>query len=223
MRQLSDLEPMQALVPRYAKEMTWTMDRPLGASDHFDHSGSYARPRPRIGGNGNGNGDGGEGPPPPVYNENLSIVGVEVTQATQCFNFNGQGSALFADNGIPAVARKTTVLRAYVDRRTSPRFRFLRTSQGLAPFGRRRSTGSAQLRLPGYLRSMGQSVPVGSYRSRSWPNRQVQSIGATAITRSISEYRPDYVRAGSPRSYRCGIRRDRKLKPNTLVSPRLGL
>jgi hypothetical protein len=45
----------------------------------------------------------------------LSITGVELTQATQFFNFNGQGTGLAADNSVPLVANKATTLRVYIN------------------------------------------------------------------------------------------------------------
>jgi hypothetical protein len=50
---------------------------------------------------------------------NLRILGVERTQATQYFNFNGQGSGLADDNSIPAVRHKALILRVYVGRASS--------------------------------------------------------------------------------------------------------
>lgn len=46
----------------------------------------------------------------------LDIVGVEYTQATQYFDFNGQGSGYAPDNSVPLVARKSLFLRIYVAR-----------------------------------------------------------------------------------------------------------
>jgi hypothetical protein len=77
--------------------------------------------RPQIGRNGNGDGNGDE-EEPPLPNANLHIAGIEVTQGIQFFNFNGRGSGAAPDNSMPLVAKKTTVVRVYVDRRTSPSF-----------------------------------------------------------------------------------------------------
>ena len=70
------------------------------------------RRQPHNGG-GNGNGDGI--PEPPLLNPNLRVVAIEKTQATQFFNFNGQGSGLAPDNSIPLVANKDIVFRVYTD------------------------------------------------------------------------------------------------------------
>jgi hypothetical protein len=45
----------------------------------------------------------------------LAITGIEMTQATQFFNFNGQGTGFGEDNSVPLVANKATVLRVYVN------------------------------------------------------------------------------------------------------------
>src|SRR6266540_2679635 len=45
----------------------------------------------------------------------LTVAGVELTQATQYFAFNGQGSRAGPDNSVPLVEQKTLVLRVYVD------------------------------------------------------------------------------------------------------------
>jgi hypothetical protein len=50
----------------------------------------------------------------------LSIVGVEKTQAIQYFSINGQGSGYAPDNSVPLVAQRTTVLRVYTDRTQPP-------------------------------------------------------------------------------------------------------
>lgn len=50
-------------------------------------------------------------PIPPI----LMVVGVESTQATQFFDFNGQGSGAAADNSVPLVAHKALVLRVYIN------------------------------------------------------------------------------------------------------------
>jgi hypothetical protein len=47
----------------------------------------------------------------------LRIAGIEKTQATQFFSFNGQGSGAAPDNSVPLVAQRTTILRVYVDYR----------------------------------------------------------------------------------------------------------
>jgi hypothetical protein len=47
----------------------------------------------------------------------VSIVGIERTQATQYFNFNGMGSKFGDDNSVPLVSGKTTILRVYIDTR----------------------------------------------------------------------------------------------------------
>jgi len=54
---------------------------------------------------------------------NLSIAGVEATQAIQFFNFNGQASGVSGDNNtVPMVAGKDTILRVYVETTASPGF-----------------------------------------------------------------------------------------------------
>jgi hypothetical protein len=50
----------------------------------------------------------------------LSIVGVEKTQAIQYFSINGQGSGYAPDNSLRLVAQRTTVLRVYIDRTPPP-------------------------------------------------------------------------------------------------------
>jgi hypothetical protein len=40
---------------------------------------------------------------------------MEITQATQYFNFNGKGTGFGEDNSIPAIAEKATIIRVYVD------------------------------------------------------------------------------------------------------------
>ena len=45
----------------------------------------------------------------------LSIEGVELTQATQYFAFNGQGSGHAPDNSVPLIALRTLVARVYTD------------------------------------------------------------------------------------------------------------
>jgi hypothetical protein len=52
---------------------------------------------------------------PPLELYKLSVAGVEQTQATQFFRFNGQGSGAATDNSVPLIANKTLVLRVYVD------------------------------------------------------------------------------------------------------------
>ena len=59
------------------------------------------RPIRNGNGDGDGNGDGNGGPSP---NPNFRAVAVEATQATQFFNFNGQGSGYAPDNSVPLVA-----------------------------------------------------------------------------------------------------------------------
>ena len=44
----------------------------------------------------------------------LRIFGVERTQATQFFNWNGQGSGAAADNSVPLIAHRGLTLLAYV-------------------------------------------------------------------------------------------------------------
>lgn len=51
---------------------------------------------------------------------NLTIVGVEQTQATQFFLFNNQGSGAGNDNSVPLVAQKPAVFRVYIDVRSLP-------------------------------------------------------------------------------------------------------
>ena len=50
----------------------------------------------------------------------LRIVGVEQTQAIQFFNFNGHGSGAGADNSVPLIAQKSTVLRVYIESTGGP-------------------------------------------------------------------------------------------------------
>src|SRR5215510_10434556 len=57
-----------------------------------------------------------------IPTSNLSIVGIEFTQATQFFHFNGQGSGNAADNSVPLVANKALILRVYVNRTNLPSF-----------------------------------------------------------------------------------------------------
>lgn len=70
---------------------------------------------------------------PPRAHSNLGIVGVEKTQATQFFLFNGRGCATETNsatgtvthetnNSVPMVAGKTTVLRVYVNCQTLAKF-----------------------------------------------------------------------------------------------------
>lgn len=55
---------------------------------------------------------------PPIWFpiSNVGIAGVECTQATQFFDFNGEGSGAGTDNSVPLVAGKATMLRVYPDR-----------------------------------------------------------------------------------------------------------
>jgi hypothetical protein len=50
----------------------------------------------------------------------LTIVGVERTQAIQFFSINGQGSGYAPNNFLRHVAQRTTVLRVYIDRTQPP-------------------------------------------------------------------------------------------------------
>ena len=45
----------------------------------------------------------------------ITIAGVEKTQGTQFFAFNGQGSGYRPDNSVPLIAQRTLILRVYVD------------------------------------------------------------------------------------------------------------
>ena len=45
----------------------------------------------------------------------LTVTGVEVTQAIQYFSINGQGSDYAPDNSVPLVALRPTILRVYTD------------------------------------------------------------------------------------------------------------
>lgn len=47
----------------------------------------------------------------------LVIAGVELTQATQYFSINGQGSDYAADNSVPLIAQRELMLRIYVNDR----------------------------------------------------------------------------------------------------------
>lgn len=51
--------------------------------------------------------------PPWWPTSNLAIAGIECTQATQFFRFNGQGSGSGTDNSLPLIAEKATILRVY--------------------------------------------------------------------------------------------------------------
>lgn len=55
--------------------------------------------------------------PPIIFwpTSNLSISGIERTQATQFFLSNGQGSGYAANNSVPLVAQKDLILRVYVN------------------------------------------------------------------------------------------------------------
>lgn len=53
--------------------------------------------------------------PPVSLLRGLTIAGVERTQATQFFAFNGQGSGAATDNTVPMVENKSLVLRVYVN------------------------------------------------------------------------------------------------------------
>lgn len=53
---------------------------------------------------------------------NITIVGIEQTQTIQYFDFNGQGSGFAANNSIPLIAQRPTILRVYIDCTTSPQF-----------------------------------------------------------------------------------------------------
>ena len=47
----------------------------------------------------------------------LTIVGVELTQGTQYFLLNGRGSGFAADNSVPLVSLKQTMVRVYAARK----------------------------------------------------------------------------------------------------------
>jgi hypothetical protein len=51
----------------------------------------------------------------PPHPPNIAISGVELTQATQFFKFNGNGSGNATDNSVPLVANKDLILRVYVN------------------------------------------------------------------------------------------------------------
>src|SRR5436190_1851823 len=72
-------------------------------------------------------------PPETQPTFNLKIVGFELTQAIQFFNFNGKGSPFEINpvtlqaqfekqNSVPLIARKPTILRVYVDRTILPQY-----------------------------------------------------------------------------------------------------
>jgi hypothetical protein len=65
---------------------------------------------PNGDGNGGENGNGGYS-----SNPNLRVAGIEATQGTQFFNFNGQGTGTGGDNSLTLVPRKMTVFRVYAD------------------------------------------------------------------------------------------------------------
>lgn len=48
----------------------------------------------------------------------LTIVGVELTQATQFFDVNGQGSGFAPDNSVPLISQRRLIVRVYVNRRS---------------------------------------------------------------------------------------------------------
>jgi hypothetical protein len=50
----------------------------------------------------------------------LQIDGIEMTQAIQYFNYRGQGSGLAADNSVPLVEHKPTILRVYASVDAAP-------------------------------------------------------------------------------------------------------
>jgi hypothetical protein len=58
--------------------------------------------------------------PPRAPTSNLTIAGIERTQAIQFFFLNGQGSGAGADNSVPLVADKALTLRVYVNRSEIP-------------------------------------------------------------------------------------------------------
>ena len=85
------------------------------SSEPYEHGlvGPPGAPPIRNGsGDGDGNGDGNGGP---SSNPNLRAVAVEATQATQFFNFNGQGTGTAGNNSVPLIPQKTTVFRVYTD------------------------------------------------------------------------------------------------------------
>ena len=56
----------------------------------------------------------------------LVIAGIELTQATQYFSINGQGSEYAPDNSVPLIAQRALILRVYInDRRESQEFALL--------------------------------------------------------------------------------------------------
>lgn len=57
----------------------------------------------------------GNAEPPPPFSPNIRVVGVERTQATQYFGFNGQGTGFAPDNSIRLLEGRNTVFRVYVD------------------------------------------------------------------------------------------------------------
>jgi hypothetical protein len=61
---------------------------------------------------------------------NVHIADIEITQAIQFFNFNGRGSGFAADNSVPLVANKPTILRVYVDRTELPQLPIPQTITG---------------------------------------------------------------------------------------------
>src|SRR6266851_2481191 len=63
----------------------------------------------------------------------LTIVGVELTQAIQYFSINGQGSGYAPDNSVPLVAQRTTILRAYISREHAPPPNWLHPGPGPIP------------------------------------------------------------------------------------------
>jgi hypothetical protein len=71
-------------------------------------------------------------PAPPKPVTNISIAGIEETQAIQYWNFPaGQGSGYAADNSIPLVSQKPTVLRVYLDvQNRTPKFSVPTTASG---------------------------------------------------------------------------------------------
>jgi hypothetical protein len=49
----------------------------------------------------------------------LTIAGVELTQATQYFDINGQGSGFDQDNSVPLVSQRPLIVRVYPNRKSS--------------------------------------------------------------------------------------------------------
>src|SRR5437867_1631936 len=71
----------------------------------------------------------------PIATSNLRISGIERTQATQYFLFNGQGSGYAPNNTVPLVAQKALMLRVYVNQSAVPSFPIPASLTGTVTYG----------------------------------------------------------------------------------------